>query len=116
MVSRRSRKRKSTIFTDRSKQENFHEHRTINYSKNRLHEHPYETRSKSWKSKIETTDLIKSLIPSRRSSRDSIIYLGSFHKSPQLITLEEDSNGNFFEKFVQPEAWLNTRITRSCLK
>ncbi|XP_028049571.1 uncharacterized protein LOC114255341 [Monomorium pharaonis] len=103
MVSRRTKKRKCTIFPNDSKQKNFHEHGTINYSESQLHEHPYETRSKSSKSKIETTTL-KSLVPSRRPSNDSVIYLGSFHKSPQLVTLE-DSNESSSEKVVHPEAW-----------
>jgi len=45
------------------------------------------------------TDLIKSLIPSKLSE-SSVIYLGSFHKSPQLITLEDD-NDSFPEKVIQ---------------
>lgn len=66
----------------------------------RLYDHPYETRSKRNLREIEMTDLIKSLIPSRRSSDSSVIYLGSFHKSPQLVTLE-DSNDSFPEKVIQ---------------
>lgn len=72
----------------------------------RIHEHPYETRSKSLRETETTTDLIESFIPLRRSSSDeSVIYLGSFHKSPQLVTLE-DSNESFSEKLIQPKAWV----------
>ncbi len=65
-----------------------------------MHDHPYETRSKRNLREIKMTDLIKSLIPSRLLSESSVIYLGSFHKSPQLITLEDD-NDSFPEKVIQ---------------
>lgn len=75
----------------------------------RLPEHPYGTRSKSLREKIEAmTDPIESLTPSRRSSDDGVIYLGSFHKIPQLITLE-DSNESFPEKIVPLETCVYVR-------
>jgi len=86
----------------------------------RLHEHPYETRSKSLREIETTTNLIKSLIPSRRSSASSVTYLGSFHKIPQLVTLE-DSNDNFPEKVVQPKPCINAnneklfKVTYICI-
>ncbi|KYN43950.1 hypothetical protein ALC56_01488 [Trachymyrmex septentrionalis] len=100
MISHRTRKRKGTIFSNSFKQKNINAYGTMNYSKNRLHDHPYETRSKRNLREIEMTDLIKSLIPSKRLSESSVIYLGSFHKSPQLITLE-DSKDSFPEKVIQ---------------
>ncbi|KYM96354.1 hypothetical protein ALC62_13005 [Cyphomyrmex costatus] len=100
MISRRTRKRKGTIYSNSFKQKNINAYGTINYPKTRLYEHPYETRSKRNLREIEMIDLIKSLIPSRRSSDSSVIYLGSFRKNPQLITLE-DSNDSFLEKIVE---------------
>lgn len=72
----------------------------------RTHEHPYETRSKSFRKVKTSTDLIESFILSSQASDNSIIYLGSFRKSPQLITLE-DSDESSSEKIVQPKKWIN---------
>ncbi|XP_025072936.1 uncharacterized protein LOC112552240 [Pogonomyrmex barbatus] len=106
MVSRRVRKRKCKISSNGLRQGNSHKHKFVNYSHDRLHEHPYQTRSKSLREiKI---DLIESLIPSRRPSDSSVVYLGLFHKNPQIITLE-DSSESFPEKVIQPEVWVNTK-------
>ncbi|KAL0119767.1 hypothetical protein PUN28_007895 [Cardiocondyla obscurior] len=103
MVPRRPRKRKGTSHSGSFRQRN--KRKTTNYSENRLHKHPYKTRSKSFRETETTTDPIESFIPSRRSSDSSVIYLGSFRKSPQLVTLE-DSNESFPEKIIQQETWL----------
>lgn len=68
----------------------------------RPYEHPYRTRSKTLREVKSTADLMESYVLSRHSSNCSVVYLGSFHKSPQLITLE-DSNEGFPEGVVQPK-------------
>jgi hypothetical protein len=63
-----------------------------------MHQHPYGTRSKRLR-ETKMIDLIE--FSSRSSSDSSVEYLGSFHKSPLLVTLEdsEDSSG---DKVVPP--------------
>ncbi|KAL2736926.1 putative crossover junction endonuclease mus81 [Vespula squamosa] len=54
----------------------------------RFHKHPYATRSKSLREMSSTNNKFENL--SNRSSDSSIIFLGSFHKIPQLITLDDN--------------------------
>ncbi|XP_025163847.1 uncharacterized protein LOC112590708 [Harpegnathos saltator] len=76
----------------------------------RLHEHPYRTRSKTLREVERTTDRTESHVPSRRSTSDSsVVYLGSFRKSPQLITLEDESCSEISERVVQPRTWTSVK-------
>jgi len=60
-----------------------------------MHQHPYGTRSKS----LRDTKMIE---PIESSSDNSVEYLGSFHKSPLLVTLEDNDESSDDNKVDPP--------------